>query len=180
MLLMQVDSTVSAAESATIRIPLRDRKKNIAAYAIIDAADAVLIGQYSWSRYLTRHGTIYAQTTVSGRLVYMHRLLMGITSGPRTILIDHVDGDGLNNRRANIRFATNGQNQQNQRLRANSKSGFRGVYPHNGRWVAHARINQQKYHLGTFDTPEAAGAVASAFRAKMMPFSEDARTAVAS
>jgi hypothetical protein len=68
--------------------------------------------------------------------------------------IDHIDHDGLNNRRENLRPSTRSQNLGNGRWRLGA-SGFRGVYFHKraGRWCATIGRHQ---HLGLFDTPEEA------------------------
>lgn len=74
--------------------------------------------------------------------------------------VDHIDGNGLNNTRANLRPATAGQNAANRQTRIDSASGFKGVYANKGRgkpWRAQICVNYQKRHLGLFDTAEEAG-----------------------
>lgn len=89
--------------------------------------------------------------------VYMHRVVLGL--GPDDPDVDHVDGDGLNNRRSNLRLATASQNLGNQRARAHS-SRFKGVYRNKqGRWQTQISVEGVKRHLGTFDTEEEAGSV---------------------
>jgi len=75
-------------------------------------------------------------------------------------LIDHCDGDPLNNRLANLREASDSQNQGNRRLNKNSTSGFKGVYfdKSSGRWAANILKDRQKFWLGCHDTPEQAHA----------------------
>ena len=75
-------------------------------------------------------------------------------------LIDHCDGDPLNNRFANLREASDSQNQANRRLNKNSTSGFKGVYfdKSSGRWAANILKDRQKFWLGCHDTPEQAHA----------------------
>ena len=65
--------------------------------------------------------------------------------------VDHEDGDGLNNRRRNIRFVTTSQNGVNN-CRARVRSGFRGVYRNKQKWSARVA----RTHVGTFDSPEEA------------------------
>lgn len=71
---------------------------------------------------------------------------------------DHIDGNGLNNRRENLRLATLGQNQQNRRRNKNSTSKYKGVSWHVRvkKWQARIGIDCCRVHLGYFDTPEAA------------------------
>lgn len=84
----------------------------------------------------------------------MHRQILGADTG---MMVDHVDGDGLNNCRLNIRLATNSQNQMN-RKRQKSSSGFRGVTFHKqcGRWQASIKHNGKNHYLGLYDAPETA------------------------
>lgn len=66
--------------------------------------------------------------------------------------IDHRDGNGCNNRRSNLRFATKSENGMNQRKRENTSSIYKGVYFHkpSGKWLAHIMINGKSIHLGYF------------------------------
>lgn len=72
--------------------------------------------------------------------------------------VDHANGDGLDNRRANLRRATRTQNNANARLRRNNTSGFKGVSwdKRTGRWMAGIRIDYRQRYLGRFDSPEEA------------------------
>ena len=73
--------------------------------------------------------------------------------------IDHIDGNRLNNRIANLRDVSNIVNQQNQRrAQRHNKTGFLGVSPHLGKFHASIRIDGKKTHLGSFDSPELAHA----------------------
>jgi len=87
------------------------------------------------------------------RLVQMHRLIMGFPEG----FVDHINGDGLDNRRANLRLATRSQNRANSRPRG--RSGLKGVYGMPGqRWQAWGGVDSTKVYLGTFDDPNHAAA----------------------
>lgn len=68
--------------------------------------------------------------------------------------IDHIDGNKLNNRIANLRDATPSMNQHNKRLMANNTSGIQGVSwdAHNGKWAATIQAFKRKYFLGRFNT----------------------------
>lgn len=80
----------------------------------------------------------------------MHVLITGLTH------LDHRNGNGLDNQRANLRPATHGQNAANDRLRADSMSGFKGVSRSGRRWRARIVPGGREIYLGLFDTPEAA------------------------
>jgi hypothetical protein len=94
----------------------------------IDDADYLLVKDLHWYR-LTAHGCLYAAAnlTVGGksRVVLMHRLLLGLTD--RTRLVDHVDGNGLDNRRTNIRECSHAENMRNTKVRSHSGTGIRNV-----------------------------------------------------
>ena len=128
--------------------------------AIIDAADVHLVEGYNWFA-LARHGkTVYARRNTPGpiqRTVLLHR---AICQTPDGLQLDHRDGNGLNNSRANLRFASIAQNQQNKRLRQDNTSGLKGVDFHkgNGLWRARIQANGKSKCLGYHTTPEAARA----------------------
>lgn len=82
--------------------------------AIIDAEDAEIVLPYKWCA--TSDGSYAVSNFGNGCLVYLHRFLL---SAPPGFEVDHVDGNGLNNRRSNLRLATRGQNRQNSRIRSN-------------------------------------------------------------
>lgn len=72
--------------------------------------------------------------------------------------VDHIDGDGLNNKFANLRAASRVQNNHNSRAKPRKRNLPRGVNPvSSGRFCAMISIKNKKKHLGTFDTPEEAG-----------------------
>lgn len=98
--------------------------------ATIDIADLSLIQGHNW-RHLKSTRTFYAQANVPGakpkQTILMHRLILGL-SDP-SLEADHRDGNGLNNRRSNLRPATSAQNRHNSRKsrRANTTSQYKGV-----------------------------------------------------
>jgi len=73
-------------------------------------------------------------------------------------LVDHRNGNGLDNRRANLREATHAQNAQNRRMRSDNRSGFRGVswVRRDKKWRAAITANGELSHLGDYVDPEAA------------------------
>lgn len=129
----------------TLSIPLTQDK-----CAIIDAVDGEIVVPYRWHAFRV-HRTWYAATSVNGRHLYMHRLILGNPSER----VDHRDGDGLNNRRANLRTCSHAQNMANARLPERNQSGFRGVnwFPRDGVWVARIKFERRNRYLGRFDDP---------------------------
>jgi hypothetical protein len=71
-------------------------------------------------------------------------------------MVDHINLNGLDNRRTNLRPATRAQNMHNRRLNANNTSGYKGVSRDRSKWRAHIKLNSRQRSLGTFATPEQA------------------------
>ena len=120
--------------------------------AVVDDADAQLVLRHKWQVRIEQH-TAYAQTTFrqAGRLrcVSMHRFILN--AGPSD-LVDHADGNGLNNTRSNLRLATQAQNAWNRSMRSDNSSGFKGVHWNKGRsrWVASIQRGSRKITIGYF------------------------------
>ena len=120
--------------------------------ALVDEQDlAAVLAAGPWCARRQRHLWYVARKYLPGRPQLLHKFLTG---WPQT---DHANGDGLDNRRANLRPADHSQNQAN-RIRLNGTSGFRGVCWHKRkrRWQASLKRDQRRIHLGYFDTPEEA------------------------
>ena len=131
--------------------------------AIVDSADYEELASHKWHAWWSKSAkTYYARRNHRGsdgkrHTVTMHREIMGKPDG---VEIDHWDGNGINNRRSNLRLATGCQNCQNQKAKSCNRSGFKGIWLHsvNGNWVACITANRRRQHLGVFDTPEEASA----------------------
>lgn len=139
----------NVSRSDTVEIPLTFNK-----VAVIDSDDFESISPYKWRAERTKRGTYYAVATIGRKNVRMHQLVM-----PDAVERDHKDGDGLNNRRSNLRSVTHAQNMHNS-LKArtpNASSRFKGVAFQkrlkSRPWQA--RIGDK--HLGYFETEEEAG-----------------------
>jgi hypothetical protein len=92
-----------------------------------------------------------------------HRLawLFGHGEDPGEKLVDHINGDPLDNRLCNLRLVTTTENQWNvQQAQSLSRSGIRGVYQskQSGKWISEISVNGKKRHLGVFPTAELAAA----------------------
>jgi len=132
--------------------------------AIIDAVD-VGLADVMWFA-MPNSNTVYAsrneplgngkQTTVM-----LHRAILAAKLGRDLRVdehVDHIDGNGLNNTRANLRLATKAQNAANRGKQSNNTSGFKGVYwnKHAGKWSAQIQVNGTSKHLGYYISKEAA------------------------
>src|SRR4051794_40539867 len=119
----------------------------------IDDADWEKLKDYKWFAHVRPKRTYAVSSSIKGQTLYMHRLIM---SPPRGMQVDHIDGDGLNNKRSNLRLATSQQNNANA-FRTQNVSGYIGVnITPSGRWQARARKGGTRHHIGVFDTPEEA------------------------
>lgn len=111
--------------------------------AIIDAADVPLVEGRNWTA-VEKTGAVYAYwQDCSGpkrRTVYLHRVIMGEPAG---LEVDHIDGDGLNNLRCNLRVATKSQNMHNAKRPSHNTSGVKGVSwcKRRGNWVARVTLH---------------------------------------
>jgi hypothetical protein len=138
-------------------IPLTQGKATI-----VDDDDFAELSRFKWCAMRAR-GTFYAvrcdydrERKPKRRLLCMHKSIMGTPRGCET---DHVDGDGLNNRRSNLRVVTRGQNAHNHIHKAAGKtSRFRGVCwdRKSGRWHAQMRCAGRRIWSGYFDCEMAA------------------------
>ena len=135
--------------------------------AIVDDEDFDKVASRLWHVLEGPH-TFYAQSSACGEdgPTLMHRFLLGVDASS---LVDHRDGDGLNNTRGNLRIANSLQNARNQRRRApriiNGLVAFKGVEaipnatPKSRQWKASIRVNKRRIYLGSFFTEcEAAAA----------------------
>ena len=121
------------------------------ALALVDDADyAALTQMGNWC--LSNRGYAVHYTRIDGqrKVLFMHRVIM---AAPPQLQVDHINRDRLDNRRANLRFATRSQNQANKGLQRNNSSRFKGVSWNKGRWEARIRYNGARLYLGRFDDP---------------------------
>lgn len=121
--------------------------------ALVDAADLGLVNRWKWKPLLGHNSKVYAVRSTARGAVYMHRVILRTADGFET---DHINGNGLDNRRANLRLATRGQNKANMgkpTVARGSSSRFKGVHrdKRGVKWVAQIRIDGHTTHLGTFE-----------------------------
>lgn len=121
----------------------------------IDDEDYELISKYRWYAILAR-GHWYASAHIESwsSLNGMHRLIM---SPKDNEVIDHVNGNGLDNQRSNLRICSHRQNIVNSKKRSGTSSEFKGVTWHCGKWQASIQTNRKSFYLGRYsDENEAA------------------------
>lgn len=125
---------------------------------VIDDADWTLVARYKWHAAPTRSGIIYAQASTSRvegkrKSIKMHSIIAGRK------WVDHKDGDGLNNRRSNLRPTTRKQNRRNSKPNSDTLHGLKGVdfMKNRNKWRARIYIRKRRVALGCFLTAELAG-----------------------
>lgn len=146
-----------------VRIPLTKGRE-----AIIDLADLPLVEGRSWFAqearnssgrfYVTAHGP-------DGQKLYLHRVILNAEAGQ---IVDHADGDGLNNLRCNLRLADYSLNGANRGPTRVNTSGFKGVFwnPDVGKWFSQIKVRGRYHRLGWFtEKSDAAEAYAIAAKA---------------
>jgi hypothetical protein len=125
--------------------------------AIVDVADYDWLMQWNWTaKFHERFNRYYAfRRDEDWNAVYMHREISRNMNQPHT---DHWNGNGLDNRRENLRPCNNSQNGANRGKQRNNTSGYKGVFANNGgrQWMAKIEVKLQSRYLGSFSTKEAA------------------------
>lgn len=117
-------------------------------FAIVDARDYPQISQHTWFAE-GKPEKYYAVRKEKGKSIKMHRQIL---DAPDNLVVDHIDHNGLNNRRSNIRTCTFAQNCQNIRSTARKSSKYKGVHWHKKikKWAAQITCNKKSHHLGYF------------------------------
>lgn len=135
-------------------IPLTKGKK-----AIVDDSDYEWLMRWSWCFNSNGYAVSATFTGIKGKVVYMHRLIM---EPPKGKDIDHINGDGLDNRRSNLRIATRSQNLCNKRIGTRNTSGHLHVSRDSAthKWRVVIVINSKHIHLGEYADLETASRIA--------------------
>jgi hypothetical protein len=131
------------------RIPLTQGK-----FAIVDDDDFDRLVGATW-RAQKNYSTWYAVSNINN--FYMHRL---VCNAAQSLVVDHINGNGLDNRKENLRAVSLALNNLNSKMNRNNTSGYRGVVldKRTGKWSAQLQLCQkgkkQRIFIGTFPTPE--------------------------
>ena len=138
---------------------------------LFDEEDRELVESHTWS-VLLYHNTYYARTSIphpdggwytspNGKrqrrqtTLRLHRLLM---NPPKGMVIDHINHNGLDNRRENLRICTHAENMRNSRKGKDNTSGYKGVCwaKRDKKWRAQIRKDNKNIHIGYYNTLEEA------------------------
>jgi hypothetical protein len=124
-------------------------------YTIVDPQDYYRLKNFNWflsgsSKKFYAHRSIKIGN-IETKTVSMHRLIM---DAPKGLVVDHINGNGLDNRRANLRLVTPLQNHWNGRKMENTSSRFKGVCfnKQNKKWVAYINVENKRIYLGNFNS----------------------------
>lgn len=121
--------------------------------ALVDDNDYDYLIQFSWHAMMTKCNCYAGRKTPrpEGKTIFMHRELMGIAN---ELQVDHIDHDGLNNQRSNLRITSFSGNARNTSSRKNSTSKYLGVCVYKKYIIATIFYNGRKHHIGHFKTEE--------------------------
>lgn len=121
----------------------------------VDAADVPALSEHDWAVYYQNWSRTISRGAGSG-VGMMHRF---IAQPGRGLVVDHINGDPLDNRRSNLRVCTQGENARNRRKYRPTASIYKGVCKNASRrnpWVAIITIRRLVIKLGVFETEESA------------------------
>ncbi len=128
--------------------------------ALVDDEDYEELNKHKWCTQNIGHN-FYAVRGIKAnrkkKQLYMHREILKLKTNDSNV--DHIDSDGLNNQRNNLRIATYSQNGMNQnKCKTNSSSKFKGVTwcKTYNKWLVRIYVNKKKYYLGYFNDEEEA------------------------
>lgn len=154
----------------TIEIPLRNRKRVVVAVALIDDEDA-LLALLNWYRLRNGYAVRTEIVDSTKRMRYMHREIL-----PGWPMVDHENGNRLDNRRSNLRPADAALNAQNRDANR-GRSLPRGVCldRRTGKFRAFVKLHGHAKELGSYLTAAEADSAARNWRSLHMPYSADAR-----
>lgn len=127
-------------------------------YSIIDVSDYDAVYGYTWCF----SSPDYASGYLDKKMIFLHRFLMNPADG---IIVDHINGDGLDNRRCNFRFATSQQNCFNTTARTSS-SGHKSIRKVKKSFEVSIGFNGKLHYLGRYKTLEKALEVRNIFYAE--------------
>ena len=117
---------------------------------LLDDEDYAWVSKHHWA--VNNSG--YACLVLSGKkYLLMHR---AIIKAKDCQIVDHINGNKLDNRKGNLRFCTLSQNQMNSGKQKNNKSGYKGVYLFRNKWNAVITVDKKSKYIGRFNTPQEA------------------------
>lgn len=157
-------------------IPLVGRGGIIHGFSMVDADDFERFGHLKWGITVPVDGRRrYAQRRckAEGGPIWLHRAVMGAPVCHDGFDVDHMNHDGLDNRKSNLRVVTRQQNRQNSRGWKHASSQYKGVSwdKRDKCFYAYGWLDGRKHHLGCFKSEQEAAQVAREWRRQNTPYS---------
>lgn len=124
---------------------------------LVDDEDFEKVKSQTWIANERYPGLVYAQALIKDKLgirrtVMLHRFILCIKS--RSLFVDHINGNCLDNRKQNLRIVTHSQNMANSRKKTIKTSKYKGVHydKYHCKWRASIRFNKKLKNIGRFTT----------------------------
>lgn len=137
-----------------LQIKLNDNKS-----VLVDRKDFEKLINYKWT-YKDGYAVRFVGKVRNGRkCLYMHRSILDASKGME---VDHINGDGLDNRRSNLRLCTRKENSRNTKIHKHNTSGYKGVVRYyrggklTGKWLAQIIVDGKKIYGNSYKRKEAA------------------------
>ena len=130
--------------------------KTYGLYEVLLDADQQWVLNHTWSVHRDSRKHVYFVTRIDGKLFKLHRLLMKASS---KYIVDHANGNTLDNRISNLRITTRANNQANMSRHEDSTVQYKGVWfdkRYRNPWLVKICVNRKQIYLGKFDTPQQA------------------------
>jgi hypothetical protein len=151
-------------------IPLRNKKGEVRAYALVDDEDYERLGQYKWS--LDGRGYVQRNTRLNDKktVVTLHREVLGLQRGDSRP-VDHINRVRTDNRRENLRIVTRAYNAQNTKGHRDGSSRYPGVSWDwsKMKWAVRALVGDKNHYVGRYDDELTAARAYDDFCAEHQP-----------
>lgn len=121
--------------------------------AIVDIEDYEYVSKFNWGASHNGWGVWYAVRRPPkgerGR-IRLHRFIL---NAPDDMFVDHINGNGLDCRKSNLRLCTNAENGRNSKIPITNLSGYKGVCWHKAtqKWIVQINVNGKRTHIGLFE-----------------------------
>lgn len=137
----------------TVYIDCFGIKGQLTGTILIDKEDLEKVSAYKWHIEHSRKNLNYAQTSLPGHTLRLHRLIM-----QSDLQIDHINHNGLDNRKCNLRICTNAENNRNKNTNLNPKSGYTGIRYNEkcNSYYVRIMVNKKEISLGHYHSLEEA------------------------
>lgn len=134
-------------------IYLIDKNNEVCGKALIDLDDVDKVKNIKWHKSDLQRNTYYC---ISNNKTWrrLHRLIMNVTDP--NIFVDHINHNGLDNRKSNLRICTNQENIRNCITPKNNKSGYKGIYQakDKNKWTVQITLNNKTKYIGRYEKLE--------------------------